>query len=170
MRKLSARHFSLYKISKRDNEQNIIKDMKERIKKDPAVIAAFKKYKVPIDKIDSVHVEFSDLDVSAKTKDAKIYLNRKMLESDSDIKDPAHYLAHEITHYLQQVTGNVAGHSDVEDYLDKPTEEEAFRIQVDFKKRNEGEDEAQTYVEELLDHHDIDGKEREEKRDELLEG
>jgi hypothetical protein len=144
--------------------------MKECVKKDSAVIEKFKEYDIPIDKIDGVHVEFKDLDVSAKTKNAKIYLNKKMLEPDSKIKDPTHYLAHELTHWLQQTTGNVAGHK-VEDYLDKPTEVEAFQVQIEFKEKHEGEEEADEYVEELLDHHDIDSKkEREEKADELKNG
>jgi hypothetical protein len=142
--------------------------MKECVKKDKAVIEKFKEYDVPIDKIDDVHVEFADLDVSAKTKDKKIYLNREMLNPDSKVKDPTHYLAHELTHYLQQLTGNTAGHQSVEDYLDKPTELEAFQVQVDFKERHEGEDEADEYVEDLMDHHDIDDEgERKEKKKEL---
>ena len=53
--------------------------MKGCVKKDPAVVEKFKEYNMSIDKIDNVHVEFEDLDVSAKTKNKKIYLNRKML-------------------------------------------------------------------------------------------
>jgi hypothetical protein len=53
--------------------------MKKCVKKDSAVIEKFKEYGMPIDKVDDVHVEFKDLDVSAKTKDRKIYLNKKML-------------------------------------------------------------------------------------------
>lgn len=173
MSKLSIRHFlPIKKISRRDeiDEDTAIKRMKECVKKDPTVIEKFKKYDISINEIDNVPVAFKDLDVSAKTKDKKIYLNRKMLEPDSDIKDPTHYLAHELMHWLQQTTGNVAGHQ-VKDYLEKPTEVEAFQVQVEFKETHEGEDEADKYVEELLDHHDVDSKkEREEKTDELKNG
>ena len=89
-----------------------------------------------------------------------------MLDSDSDIKDPTHYLAHELTHWLQQITGNVDGHA-VKDSLEKPTEVEAFQVQVDFKERHEGEDESEKYLSELMDHHDYKGKERKEKKEEL---
>jgi hypothetical protein len=144
--------------------------MKECVKKDSTVIEKFKEYDMPIDKVDNVHVEFDDLDVSAKTKDKKIYLNRAMLESDSNVKDPTHYLAHELTHWLQQMTGNTEGH-EVKDYLEKPTEVEAFQVQVEFKEDHEGKEEADKYVEELLDYHDVDDeKEREEKTDELKNG
>jgi hypothetical protein len=71
-------------------------------------------------------------------------------------------------HWLQQTTGNVAGHKTVDEYLDKPTEMEAFQVQIDFKERHEGEEEADEYIEDLLDHHDIKDKdEREEKAEEL---
>jgi len=78
------------------------------------------------------------------------------------------YLAHELIHYLQQSTGNIQGHQEVKEYLDKPTEMEAFEVQEDFKKRHESPEEANKYVKELLDHHDIDGNERTEKKKELL--
>lgn len=142
--------------------------MKEQVKNDPDVVAKFKKYDVPLSAIDDVHVEFADLDVSAKTKDEKIYLNKKMLEPDSEIKDPTHYLAHELVHYLQQFTGNTAGHKLVDDYLDKPTEMEAFQVQVKYKERHESPEEANEYIDDLLDHHDVSNpKERKEKKEEL---
>ena len=60
------------------------------------------------------------------------------------------------------------GDNDV-DYLDLPSEEEAFKIQLEYKEREEGEESAEDYVEGLLDHHKIKGKEREEKKQELME-
>jgi hypothetical protein len=143
--------------------------MRQKVKQDPEVQKKFKEYGVPLDKIDAVHVEFADLPVSAKTKDKKIYLNRKMLDADSDVKDPTHYLAHEIVHFLQQWTGNTSGHKQVKDYLEKPTEEEAFEVQIDYKKRHEGEEEAERYTEDLLDYHGVEGKERKEKKEELMD-
>ena len=169
--RLSSRHLSFFKISKREknNEQAMIEDMRARIKTDPAVIAKFKKYDVPIDELDNVHIEFTELDVSAKTKDKKIYLNRKMLEPESDVDDPTHYVVHEIVHFLQQLVGDTSGHNETDDYLHKETEQAAFSVQYDFKKRNEGKEEADTYVEDLLSHHDKSGKERSELRKEIKE-
>jgi hypothetical protein len=85
-----------------------------------------------------------------------------------NIKDPTHYLVHELTHFLQQSTGN-ADDEPEEDYLEKETEEEAFETQIDYKKRNEGLGEANKYTEDLLDYHKYKGKERKEKKDELME-
>ena len=172
MRKLSQRQVIHRKLSSKDKSSidRFIKEMKETIKKDPEIIAKFKEYNVPLSDIDIVSVGFCPLDVSAKTKNKKIYLNEEMLNDDSKVKDPTHYLAHEIIHYLQQLTNKNLAKNKADDYLDKPTEMEAFQTQVDFKKRHENEEEAENYVDRLLDHHDIEGKERKEKKKELLEG
>jgi len=171
MKKLSIRHLRVVKISKRakPNTNRLIEEMRAEVKKDPIIIKKFKEYGVPLDDIDKVYIEFADLDVSAKTKDRKIYLNQVMLEDDSPTQEPTHYLVHELIHYLQQTTGKNLDHSDAEDYLDKDSEQEAFKAQVDYKKREESPEEAVGYVERLLDHHDIEGKERKEKKKDLLE-
>lgn len=172
MRKLSQRHLRLKKLSHRakPDVEGFIAEMREHVKKDPEMQKKFKEYGVPIEDIDDVHISFCDLDVSAKTKDRKIYLNESMLADDSPVDDPTHYLIHELVHYLQQKTGkNMKKHRDEEEYLDKETEEEAFKTQIDFKKREESEEEAEEYVEKLLDHHDMKGKKRDKKKDELLD-
>ena len=156
MNKLSIRHIVINKISKRD-EKAMIEKMRAAVKKDPAVIEKFKEYGVPLDKIDKVDISFKEMDVSAKTKDTKIYLNKKMFD-DGD--DPTHYVAHELVHFLQQSTGNTEGHDATDDYMQKETELEAFNTQYDFKERFESKQEADEYVDDLLDYHDKDGKER----------
>lgn len=169
MLKLSTRHFLLYRISKTD-ERTIIKEMRERVKADPSVQKKFKEYGVSLDKIDKVSIEFADLDVSAKTKNKKIYLNRSMLKSDSEVKDPTPYVAHEIVHLLQQLTGkNMDKHNETDDYLEKETEEEAFKIQEDYIERTQGEDAAEEYIDGLLDYHDYNGKKRQKKKEDLME-
>lgn len=172
MRKLSKRQVIFRKLSKKDEKsvESFIKEMKETVKKDPEMIAKFKEYGVPISEIDYIFVEFAPLDVSAKTKDMKVYLNEEMLSEKSKVKDPTHYLIHEFVHFLQQKTGkNLSKHNTEDSYLDKPTELEAFKSQVDFKERTESPQSAEKYVENLLDHHEIDGKDRKEKKEELLE-
>lgn len=171
MKKLSMRHLILKKISNRSDPdiEKLIIEMKEQAKQDPAIIRKFKEYNVPIDNIDDISVQFCDLDVSAKTKNREIFLNEKMLDNDSDVKDPTHYLIHELVHYLQQSTGQNCNHNKNEDYLDLDTEEEAFKTQINFKKREESEEEADDYVEKLLDHHDLTGAERNKKKKELME-
>lgn len=171
MKKISKRQLIIKKLSRRSkpNFNEFIKQMRKVVKQDPGLIKKFKEYKVPIEEIDEVHVEFCDLDVSAKTKDTKIYLNKKLLDKYPE-EDPTHYLIHELVHYLQQKTGkNTSEEYEARDYLDRPSEEEAFETQVEFKKREEGEEEAEEYIDGLLDFHDIRGKERKEKKEELLD-
>jgi hypothetical protein len=157
----------LVKIAKREpDEDALIRKMRAKVKKDPVVIEAFREYDVPLSKLDGVEIEFDDLDVSAKTKDCRIYLNRKLLEK-LDETDVTSYLVHEIQHFLQQSTGDTKG-SQAKDYLDKETEMDAFQKQVEFKRENKGDEKASEYIEDLLDYHEIDGKERKEKKKELL--
>lgn len=140
--------------------------MKNDIKSDSEVKEKFDEYNVPLSKLDDIPVEFADLDVSAKTKDKKIYINKKLVEKG---QDPTHYLVHELVHFLQQFTNNVDPNKGEKEYLDRETEMEAFQSQVDYKKREESPSRAEDYVDGLLDYHDIDGKEREDKKEELME-
>ena len=176
MRKLSKRH--LYKISKREiDPEDLISKMRESVKEDENVIEKFEEYGVPLDDIDSVEICFwgrgkgeDDLGVSAKTKDKKIYLNSNMLSKEDPFEFAVPYVAHELIHYLQQLTGKNLTKKKTDEYLDKPTEEEAFQVQVQFKKDHEGEEDAEEYVDKLLDYHDLTGKKRTTKRRKLLDG
>jgi hypothetical protein len=155
------------KLAKREStEDALIRKMRAKAKKDPVVIGAFKEYDVPLSDLDGVEISFADLDVPAKTKDRRIYLNRKLLDK-LDETDVMSYLIHELEHYLQQSTGDTKG-SQAKDYLDKDTEMAAFQKQVEFKRENKGNGEAKEYVEDLLDYHKIMGPKRKEKKKELL--
>jgi len=151
-----------------DNRKKLIDLAKEYLKCSPVVGAMFEYYKVPLDEIDEVPIEFKEMDVSAKTKNKKIYINDALL--DDGFEDDVHYIVHEMCHYLQQVTGDAHEYQKLDelDYLEKPTELEAFSYQVQFMRDYYGDDTAKEYVEELLDFHEYDGKKREEKKDRLL--
>jgi hypothetical protein len=164
MKKLSWRHVVAEKV----NEDALIEEMRSAAKKDPGLKAKFREYGLDTDELDEIKIAFGDLDVSAKTKNLRITLNRKLLTpAESAFEQSMPYLIHEAIHVAQQLTGNLQG-AQAKDYLDKATELESFKAQVDYKKRNEGEDEAKDYVEELLDYHDVEGKKRKEKRKKLL--
>jgi len=163
MRKLSQRQ-TLRKISQRHNYQSIVQYMKDKAKEDPGLKEVFREYGLDMCEIDDVSVEFAALDVSAKTKDMAIFINEKFIDEDHD---PTHYLIHELVHYCQQKTGKTEGHQNVEEYLDKPTEEEAFKTQIEFKRVEDGEEESEDYLDSLLDHHDFTGKKREDKKEEF---
>ncbi len=115
-----------------------------------------------------VPIKFDKMKQSAKTVDSRIILNRKLLKKDFDII--MRYVIHELTHSIQHVQDyEKRSKMEEKEYLDKDTEVEAFRYQIEFDSKNRGKHKAEEYVEELLDYHDITGKDREDKKDELLD-
>lgn len=152
-----------------NKRKKLIETVKELLKKSPVVMAMFEEFNVPIDDIENVSIDFADLDVSAKTKNKKIYLNERFLE-DGEFAEELHYIVHELTHYLQQTKGEVKHFPDLDDldYLDKPTEIEAFQYQIQFMKDQYGDEKAKEYVDDLLEFHELSGKEAEEKKVKLL--
>lgn len=146
----------------------LIQSIKEEVKKSDAVIKKYQEYGVSIDEIDETPVYFSDgLPVSARTQHAIIALNSRLRSTPEEI---GHYLSHELVHVLQQTTGSkpTKGSADDEDYLNNEFEIEGFQAQTEYIKENEGEEEAEDYIDQVLDHHDVEGKEYDEKKKELL--
>ena len=142
----------------------MIKKMREYLKNNQVVIDMFKEYDVDIDEIDYIPMCFGNLDVSAKTDRGVIIFNYKLL-CDGDFFKDFSYGTHEIVHYLQQTTGTKPTRSsDDGNYLENPYEQEAFSKQVKYIDDQFGEDEAQQYVDDLIEHHDVKGK---KKKDEL---
>src|ERR1700743_273251 len=132
----------------------MINNAKEFLKTDTAMLEVCKKYHVSPNIIDLIPVCFSDLDVSAKTAHGIIYLNYALLCDGDFLKDYG-YLIHEMTHYFQQCFRNKPTQgSDDGDSLSNPAEEEAFQNQVEFLADHFGDEEAEEYVDDLLDHHE----------------
>lgn len=86
--------------------------------------------------------------------------------------DISHYVVHEVTHWFQQTTGNKPTPGSTSDsYLDNPVEQEGFRNQTKYIADTKGEEEAEKYIEKVLDHHSNDAKDkdkREDRKDKLL--
>ena len=142
----------------------LLKRMREVLKKDEVVKKMFKEFEVDIEEIDYIPMKFGKLDVSAKTDHGILIFNWKLL-CDADFLEDYSYGVHEITHWLQQTTGTKPTQSaDDGSYLDNPYEREGFANQIEYIAKNQGEDEAEAYVDDLLDHHEIDNK---KKRKEL---
>jgi hypothetical protein len=150
-------------------ELKLIHKYLKDIKDDKTTIDMFKKYDVDIDELFLIPICFKDdLDVSARTEHAVIYLNRKLLKNPDQI---SHYLIHEICHVLQQTTsdGPIKGSTE-DNYLDNPAEIEGFNNQTKHISETESPENAEIYIEKVLDHHSIDSeKERKERKDELLQ-
>ncbi len=146
----------------------MIKKMREFLKNDEVVKEMFKEYKVDIEEIDYIPMMFGKLDVSAKTDHGIIIFNYKLL-TDGDFFKDFSYGVHEMTHWLQQTTGTKpTKSSDEGSYLDNPFEQEGFQNQVEYIANMFGEDEAEEYVDDLLEHHDIDDEEEAEDKKETL--
>lgn len=150
-------------------KSEIIRTIVDFLKDSKTVNAMFKKYNTPIDDIDNVEILFSNIPVSAKTKDKVIYINEAFLE-DGAFAEELHYFVHELTHWLQQHCGDpfdLIGRSG-EFYLDMLTEIEAFCFQVKFIREFYGDEKAEEYVNNLLDFHGLKGKEREKRKEIFL--
>lgn len=147
----------------------LIKKSKEYLKKDEVMQRMFRERDLDIDFIDFIPMTFDDLDVSARTEKGTITLNYKLL-CDGDFYKDISYLVHETEHWLQQCFGDgPTKGSDTGNYLDNPYEEEAFQNQVEFMANEFGEQEAEKYVDHLLNYHEITDKdEKEEKKEELM--
>lgn len=147
----------------------LLKKMREYLKNDGVVQEMFKEYDVDITEIDLIPMRFDTIDVSAKTDHGIIVFNYELL-TDGDFFKDFSYGVHEMTHWLQQTTGTKPTQSaDDGEYLDNPFEQEGFQNQVEYIANQFGDDEAESYVDDLLEHHEIDeDKEREDKKETLM--
>lgn len=147
----------------------MIKKMREYLKHDETVQKMFKDYGVEIEEIDLIPMRFGNIDVSAKTDHGVIIYNFKLL-CDGDFVDDFSYGVHEMTHWLQQTTGNRPTQgADEGSYLDNPFEQEGFQNQVKYIAEHKGPDEAEEYVDDLLEHHEVeDKKELKDKKETLM--
>lgn len=151
-----------------DKYSDRIKQLKELVKKERVYIEKCKEYGKNTDFIDNVNISFSDdLDVSAKTINGEILLNGKLF--NEEITKQIQYIIHEVSHCFQQGAGKVKGKTDKADYLDDENEQEAFTAQIAYMCEHEDAEEIQEYIENLLDHHGIQGMERKEKAKKLVE-
>jgi hypothetical protein len=96
-------------------------------------------------------------------------LNWRLL-CEEDFTRLCSYILHESTHWIQQCFSDHATQSaDDGDYLHNPYEVGAFQNQIEYISENEGEKEADDYVDNLLEHHEKDGSEADELKAVLLE-
>lgn len=140
---------------------------KNYLKKNEVVQQMFKDHDVPIAYIDLIPCRFGDLKVSAKTTKGVIILNYKLLSDGNFFKDYS-YLVHEILHNLQQLFGDApTKSSNTGDYLHNKYEIEGFQYQLEFINDQFGEIAAEKYVDNLLDYHNKNGKERESLKNKM---
>jgi len=146
----------------------IILKAKDFLKKDDTMKKIFEEYDEDVDIIDLIPTRFGDLDVSAKTDHGVVILNYKLLSSGDFFKNYS-YLIHEYTHWAQQCLGEKPTKSSDEDnYLDNPYEREGFKNQIEYIADHFGDDEAEKYVDNLLDYHDVKDKKKKDNLEAVL--
>ena len=159
----------LTEIKRKQQQDEFINKIKEFLKKETSYIDMCKEYNKDVDFVDNVNISYDDdLDVSAKTVNGDIFLNGKLF-NNGDFNENARYFSHELSHVLQQKSNMVKETPSEDSYLDDPNEQEAFQYQVQYMNDHVPQEEIQEYLEHLLDHHDIKGKERSEKIKKLTE-
>lgn len=142
----------------------LINKAKNYLKADESWKKLCDKYETDVNIIDFIPTMFGNLEVSAKTDHGIIILNYRLL-CDGNFTEDYSYLIHEYTHWFQQCFGEKSTKSsDDGSYLDNIYEQEGFSNQIEYIANNQGESKAEEYVDDLLDHHEIDNK---NKRDEL---
>lgn len=155
-------------MATKSKKLSIINKAKEETKQSKVYKDLCKEYKVKENTLDIVPITFKDLDVSATTNHGVIYLNSQLI--DSNIKKISSYIIHEFTHFLQQTMNDEPTKgSDSDDYLYDNDEVEGFKNQIDYVEDEFGLNEADKYVNQVLDHHDKSGKERKKLKDKLLD-
>jgi len=155
--------------TKLEDTIQLISEIKEELKGHDIAKEICKKYDFKIDIIDGISIEFAeDLDASAKTINSKILLSDELI--DAPFEKIMRYAIHELVHALQHMKryGQEDPYKD-DQYLDRPDELEAFQHQIQYEAETTGNHNAEEYVDELLEYHEISGEEKEDKKEELLE-
>ncbi len=144
-----------------------INQAKKHLKNDDTMKEIFAKYDEDIDIIDYIPTMFGNLDVSAKTNHGVVILSYKLLTSN--FKDNYSYLVHEYQHWADQCLGTKpTASSEGDNYLDNKHEEKAFQQQVKYIADVDGDDEAEEYVDNLLEYHEVDEDDVKDKKDTLM--
>lgn len=150
------------------DKARLLAQVKRELASLPVVHSLFEELGYPIEILDGISIEFSELDVSAKTIDSKIYLNENLLSESFEVI--MRYAVHELTHALQHMNREHIEEDPYadDDYLDRDDELEAFQNQIEYQKEVEGEESAHKYVVELVEYHEVSDGDKKEKIDELL--
>lgn len=145
----------------------LLEDVKKELKKSKVIQELFEENNLDLEIIDYIPMAFTDLDVSARTDKGCIYFNYDLFENFLD--KHLHYATHECVHFVQQCFGDgpTQGADDGE-YLENKFEQEGFQAQLEYLADTEGRERAHEYVDQVLDHHELDGSDRKKIRKKLL--
>lgn len=146
---------------------SLLQKVRDGLKTDPVLLEICQKYSEDPEVLDLVPIKFDNIDVSARTDHGVITLNTKLLNADDPIAEIKRYLIHELQHWAAQSHASTPS-AEEGDYLSNPEEQKAFQYQAEYIADHDGEEEAEDYIDQVLDYHQEEGRERKEKRDILL--
>lgn len=156
------------KKKKLESRTKLVANLKQFLKADETFQDLCREYDQEIDILDGIPVVFtSDLDVTAKTINARVFLNSSLLDEKMEII--ARYLLHELTHCLQHMKKEGEKKVKKKDiYLDRPEELEAFQYQIKFDADKRSDEKVNDYVNDLISYHKIPKEKRKEKKRDLM--
>ncbi len=154
---------------KLEERTKIVSKLKNFLKADDIYIELCKEYHQDPEILDGISVVFTkEIDVTAKTINAKIFLNTSLVDEKFEIM--ARYLLHELVHCFQHMENEGIKQKDKEkEYLDRPEELEAFQYQIKFDAKERSAEKANDYTNDLLSYHKIPKNERKDKKKELFD-
>jgi hypothetical protein len=156
------------KKKKLEARTKLVAKLKQFLKADETFQDLCKEYGQETDILEGIPVVFtSDLDVTAKTINARVFLNSSLLDEKMEII--ARYLLHELTHCLQHMKKEGEKKVKKENvYLNRPEELEAFQYQIKFDADKRSDEKVNDYVNDLISYHKIPKEERKKKKDQLM--
>lgn len=151
-----------------EKKTELVAKVKNYIMADEIYKELCKEYDREPEILDGISVIFtSDIDVTAKTINAKIFLNSSLM--DEKIHIIARYLLHELTHCFQHMEKEGRKRKPKNKiYLNRPEELEAFQYQIKFDAKKRPDSEVNDYVNSLISYHKIPKEKRKEKKEELM--
>ena len=153
----------------------VISDIKNYLKKNNDAKLILNNFNINIkgksyyEIIDGIYILFDkDIDVAAKTIDGVMHLHKDLLDKSLETII-MRYVIHELVHICQHIKSenkeDLKSHN--KNYLDNAEEIEAFRHQIKYDADNRGKNEANKYIDDLLEHHKYPKNKRKEKKQEL---
>lgn len=151
-----------------EKKTELIAKVKEYILADEVYRELCQEYDREPNILDGIPVIFTDdIDVTAKTINAKVFLNSALM--DEGIHIIARYLLHELTHCFQHMEKEGKKRKEKDKiYLNRPEELEAFQYQIKFDAKKRPDSQVNDYVNNLISYHKIPKEKRKEKKEELM--
>lgn len=149
------------------NNVELVAKIKRELRNEEIALDICKEYGFDIDILDGISIEFADdLEASAKTVDGAILLSSNLIEKDFEVM--MRYAIHELVHAMQHMKITSLKEFEGQEYLDRSDELEAFQFQIEYEAKAVGEEEAEEYVDDLIEYHEIPEDEAGDKKERLM--